>query len=68
MLGLNVVRAFKCIPISGVSLFLGTLALAIGVGGSMGADNPFIPTVLILIGAGVVLSALSRAVAEKPHA
>jgi hypothetical protein len=55
MLGLNLVRNLYGIKMSGFTIFLGVLALCIGLSNFFGADLPIFPVVIILWGLSVVL-------------
>jgi hypothetical protein len=55
LLTINVVRAARHIRISGFSLVLGLLALAAGVGRSMGVNLPLLAICLLVIGASLVV-------------
>ena len=55
LLALNAVRSRLGIPWSGVSLALGVLALAAGVGDFTGIDLPLFPICLVIIGAAMIL-------------
>jgi hypothetical protein len=60
MLGLNLARSLNHLPVSGFTVVLGTLALILGVGGMTGADLPFFPILLILIGADILAKVATR--------
>jgi hypothetical protein len=55
MLGLNGVRYLYGIKMSGFTIFLGIVALIIGVGSFLGMDLPIFPILIILWGLSVVL-------------
>lgn len=55
MLGLNGLRYLYGIKMSGFTIFLGIIALMIGVGDFFGADMPIFPILIILWGLSVVL-------------
>ena len=58
LLGLSAARYFRGVPRRGVTVLLGILALLIGLSDMLGAKLPFIPIVLILVGAGILLKPL----------
>ncbi len=58
LLLLNVIRARIGIRWSGVSVMLGSLALAAGLGGLTGIDAPLFPICLLLAGASLILKPL----------
>lgn len=58
MLGINGVRYFKGIEISGFTLILGTLALITGLSGIFALKLPFFAMLFILIGASILLKPL----------
>ena len=55
MLGLNLARNLYGIKMSGFTLFLGTLALIIGISDLFGLDLPIFPILIILWGLSVVI-------------
>jgi hypothetical protein len=55
MLGLNGVRKLYGIKMSGFTIFLGLVALIIGIGAILGVDLPIFPILIILWGLSVVL-------------
>lgn len=55
MLGLNGVRYLYGIKMSGFTIFLGIIALIIGIGAFLGVDMPVFPILIILWGLSVVL-------------
>ena len=50
MLGINLARNLKGIKMSGFTIFLGILALCIGIGDYFGVDLPIFPILIILWG------------------
>ena len=58
LLGLNGARFFLKLRMSGFSLALGGLLILVGVGDLIGVHIPFIPLLLIIIGAALLLGAL----------
>jgi hypothetical protein len=58
LLLLNAIRSRLGIPWSGVSVALGTLALAAGLGDLTGIDLPLFPICLVIIGAALILRPL----------
>ena len=55
LLGLNGLRYLNGIKMSGFTIFLGIVALCIGVGSLFGIDMPIFPILIILWGLSVVL-------------
>jgi hypothetical protein len=55
MLGLNGVRYLYGIKMSGFTIFLGIVALCMGIGALFGVDFPIFPILIILWGLSVVL-------------
>ncbi|UCE42623.1 MAG: hypothetical protein JSV17_06615 [Candidatus Aminicenantes bacterium] len=55
MLGLNGVRYLYGIKMSGFTIFLGIVALCIGIGALFGVDLPIFPILIIIWGLSVVL-------------
>ncbi len=55
MLGLNGVRYLYGIKMSGFTIFLGIIALVIGIGALFGVDLPIFPILIIIWGLSVVL-------------
>jgi hypothetical protein len=64
MLGLNLVRKMYGIKMSGFTIFLGIVALIIGIGAFVGADLPIFPILIILWGLSVVLEPFLK---KKPQ-
>jgi hypothetical protein len=58
LIGLNVVRYLKQIPMSNFSLLLGGAALLIGISDFFQVDLPFFPILLIVIGAKLIIQPL----------
>ena len=58
MIGLNVVRYFKGIPINGFANLLGIIALAIGVSSVTGVELPVLAILLATIGLQILLGVL----------
>ena len=58
LIGLNIVRYFNQIRMSGFSLILGGAALLIGISDFFQVDLPFFPILLIVIGAKLLLQPL----------
>jgi hypothetical protein len=54
MVGMNVVRHRKSIPISGFTTVLGVAAMAAGFFSMAGIDFPVFPTLLIAVGAQII--------------
>ena len=55
MLGVNVVRYLNDITMSKATLVLGILALIFGISDFVGVALPFLPILLILVGAAITL-------------
>jgi hypothetical protein len=55
LLGLNAIRYFNGIKMSGFSLIAGLIALTIGLGEFSGVNLPLIAIVMIVAGAGILL-------------
>ena len=55
MIGLNGVRHLYGIKMSGFTVFLGIVALCIGIGALFGVDMPIFPILIIIWGMSVVL-------------
>jgi hypothetical protein len=64
MLGLNLFRNLNGIKMSGFTIFLGVLALCIGLGNFFGVDLPVFPVLIILWGLSVVLEPFLK---KKAH-
>lgn len=64
MLGLNAVRYLYGIKMSGFTIFLGIVALCIGIGALFGVDLPIFPILIILWGLSVVLEPFLK---KKPQ-
>jgi len=62
MLGLNVARYVNGIRPSNFTVVVGILALLLGIGGMTGLDLPFLPVLLILIGADILFKVATRGV------
>jgi hypothetical protein len=60
MLGLNLARYRNGIRVSNFTVLLGILALLFGMGGMTGANLPFFPILLILIGADILVKVTTR--------
>lgn len=60
MLGLNVARRMKGLAMSGFTLFLGTIAVLIGIGDMFGIDMPLIPILIILVGLNIIVGPMLR--------
>ena len=58
LLGLNLIRFFKGIRMSGFTLLLGSIALISGVADLFYVDLPLFPILLILIGANILIKPL----------
>ncbi len=58
MLGINCVRYFKGIKMSGFTLILGALALIAGLSGVFALKLPFFAVLFILVGASILLKPL----------
>jgi hypothetical protein len=59
LLGLNAARRLYGLRMSGFGLIVGSCALAAGVGRILGRDLPYIPILLIVLGAGLIIAAVS---------
>jgi len=59
MIGLNVARRLNGIKTSAFTVFLGTLALVIGLADFAGVDLPLLPILLIIIGANILYRAIT---------
>jgi hypothetical protein len=55
LLGINAVRAFKGIKMSGFTIVLGVLALVAGLGHFAGVKVPVFAILFIIIGASIIL-------------
>ena len=64
LIGLNIARHLYGIKISGFTVFLGIIALSIGVGDLFGVDMPIFPILIILWGLSVVLEPFFK---KKPQ-
>ena len=60
LLGLNVARAGVGIRMSKFSLFIGTVAFAVGGAGILGYSLPLIPTIVILIGLFILAETMQK--------
>jgi hypothetical protein len=60
LLGLNFVRYFVGIKMSGFTVFLGIVALVAGLGSVFGFELPIIPAVLIIVGASLLVRAIFK--------
>jgi hypothetical protein len=60
MLGLNLARYLSGIRVRNFTVLLGILALLFGMGGMTGANLPFFPILLILIGADILVKVTTR--------
>jgi hypothetical protein len=58
MLGINGARYLSGIKMSGLTIVLGILALGFGISDFFGVDLPFLPILIILIGASIILKPL----------
>ena len=58
LLGLSAARYFRGVQIRGFTVLLGILALLIGLSDMFGAKLPFVPILLIMVGAGILLKPL----------
>lgn len=58
MLGLNVIRYFNNIKVSGFTITVGILALVVGLAGFYGIKLPLFAIFLLVIGAGLIFRAL----------
>ena len=58
LLGLSVARYFRGVQLRGFNVLLGILALLIGLSDMSGAKVPFVPMILILVGASILLKPL----------
>lgn len=67
MLGVNGVRYFNAIKMSGMGLVLGTLAIVFGVGEFMGLELPFVAVLLIVFGVGIILRPWIDPLLERKH-
>jgi peptidoglycan/LPS O-acetylase OafA/YrhL len=57
LLGLNAARRARGLKASGFGICVGLVALAAGIGRIIGRDLPFVPALLIVLGAALVLKA-----------
>ncbi len=64
LLGLNGLRYLNGIKMSGFTIFLGIIALGIGVGSLFGIDLPIFPILIILWGLSVVLEPFLKKAAK----
>lgn len=60
MLGINFVRYFKGIKMSGFTVFLGILALVAGLGGILSFKLPVFAALFIIFGASLLMRALFK--------
>ena len=60
MIGLNAARHLKGIKTSTFTVFLGTLALVVGLADFAGIDLPLLPILLIIIGAHIIYGAVAN--------
>jgi hypothetical protein len=60
LLGLNAARHIIGLKTRGLGIVVGLVALAAGIGRIVGQDLPFVPILLIILGAGLVIRAASR--------
>jgi hypothetical protein len=60
MVGLSVVRHLKGIRLSGFSVVVGLVVLALGISALTGVDLPVLAIVLVAVGLHIVYSALVR--------
>ena len=60
LLGLNVVRRLSGIKVSGFTVVLGVLAVALGISDYYGLQPPVIPIALVVIGAAILGGAVAR--------
>ena len=58
LLGINVVRSVKSIPINGFSTALGAFALVAGLISIIGIDAPIFPILLVVVGAMLLFKPL----------
>ena len=59
MLAINVARYFSGIKVSGFTIIVGVLALGLGLCDLLGVELPVFPILLILVGAILLLKALT---------
>lgn len=64
MLGINCIRYFNGIKMSGFTLILGALALIAGLGGVFAIKLPFFAVLFILLGLGIILKPLLKKTKE----
>ena len=60
LIGLNIVRKMKNIPISKFTTFIGIILFLMGVSDFVGFKLPLFETIIILIGIFIVLGAISK--------
>jgi hypothetical protein len=60
LIGLNIIRIIKKIPISKFTTFIGIIVFLIGISDFAGFKLPLFETIIILIGLFIVLGALSK--------
>jgi hypothetical protein len=58
ILGLNLVRYFSSLKVSGFWIFLGALALISGITAFLGVDLPVFPILLVVFGVGILVNLL----------
>ena len=61
MLGINFVRYFNGISMSGFTVFLGIVALAAGISGVFSLNFPVVAILFVILGASLLMRALFRA-------
>lgn len=60
MLGINFVRYFKGIKMSGFTVFLGIVALAAGLSGAFSLNFPVVALIFVILGASLLMRALFK--------
>jgi hypothetical protein len=60
MLGINFLRYFNGIKMSGFTVFLGILALVAGLGGAFSLNLPFMAVIFVILGTSLLMRALFR--------
>ena len=58
LLGLNAVRSFQGLPTNGFGIVVGVAALAAGSGRILGREHLFVPILLIVLGAAMVIKTM----------
>ncbi len=65
LVAINLARINLGISLSKFSLFIGLIALALGVAGIIGYSLPLIPTVIVIVGLFIVAEGLQKVTSPK---